>query len=249
MASPHYYAVRIGRTPGVYCDWSACSAQVHGFSGARYKKFASLEAALRFVQNSGAAVPVVPPSRPHLLLKPHRQQQQQQRPERCKKIPKFDPSAVLPGVTVFTDGSCANNGATNARAGAGVYFGPDDPRNLAKAVPLECYAQTSTAAELYAALCALQVLRGHPEVINIVSDSTHLVEGITNWMSQWKASGRWIKPGAIANQRLWHDLDAAVVAHTPGVRFFWVKGHATCEQNKRADELAVLAVKRALCDF
>ncbi|BFZ60906.1 hypothetical protein YB2330_001958 [Saitoella coloradoensis] len=34
-----YYAVAVGRRPGVYYDWPTCSAQVTGYPGARYKSF------------------------------------------------------------------------------------------------------------------------------------------------------------------------------------------------------------------
>ena len=34
-----YYAVKAGRKPGIYQTWDACRAQVHGYSGALYKKF------------------------------------------------------------------------------------------------------------------------------------------------------------------------------------------------------------------
>lgn len=33
---------------------------------------------------------------------------------------------------VYTDGSCRNNGNSNAIAGIGIYFGLDDPRNVSK---------------------------------------------------------------------------------------------------------------------
>lgn len=34
-----FYAVRKGKTPGVYTSWDECKAQVDGFSGAEYKSF------------------------------------------------------------------------------------------------------------------------------------------------------------------------------------------------------------------
>lgn len=34
-----YYAVRKGRTPGVYTTWEACKAMVDGYPGAQYKSF------------------------------------------------------------------------------------------------------------------------------------------------------------------------------------------------------------------
>lgn len=44
-----FYAVAKGRTPGIYMTWSDCEAQVKGFSGARYKKFSTVDAAQQFV--------------------------------------------------------------------------------------------------------------------------------------------------------------------------------------------------------
>lgn len=41
-----YYAVRIGRVPGIYETWNECKAQVHGFASASYKSFTNREEAL-----------------------------------------------------------------------------------------------------------------------------------------------------------------------------------------------------------
>lgn len=45
-----YYAVQKGRTPGVYLSWEACKAEIHGYSGAVYKKFKTREEAERFAK-------------------------------------------------------------------------------------------------------------------------------------------------------------------------------------------------------
>ena len=37
--SKKYYAVKVGRTPGVYETWEDCQKQVKGFSGAVFKSF------------------------------------------------------------------------------------------------------------------------------------------------------------------------------------------------------------------
>ncbi len=39
MAKAKFYAVKIGKTPGIYNTWEACKAQVDGVSGATYKSF------------------------------------------------------------------------------------------------------------------------------------------------------------------------------------------------------------------
>ena len=38
---PKYYAVRIGKIPGIYTTWDKCKAQIFKFPGAIYKKFTS----------------------------------------------------------------------------------------------------------------------------------------------------------------------------------------------------------------
>lgn len=44
-----YYAVKIGKTPGIYTSWDECKAMVHGFPGAVYKSFQTVEEAEQFV--------------------------------------------------------------------------------------------------------------------------------------------------------------------------------------------------------
>ncbi|MCI5622425.1 MULTISPECIES: ribonuclease H1 domain-containing protein [Anaerostipes] len=44
-----YYAVKAGRTPGIYETWDECKAQTSGFKGARYKSFKTLDEAREFM--------------------------------------------------------------------------------------------------------------------------------------------------------------------------------------------------------
>lgn len=44
-----YYAVKMGKVPGIYRDWDSCKAQVHGFKGAIYKSFKTEKEALAFL--------------------------------------------------------------------------------------------------------------------------------------------------------------------------------------------------------
>ena len=52
-----YYAVRVGKTPGIYMTWDDCKIQVEGYPGAVYKGFASIEEADAFI-NMDASVSV-----------------------------------------------------------------------------------------------------------------------------------------------------------------------------------------------
>jgi len=44
-----YYAVKKGLVPGVYQNWEECKNQVHGFPGAVYKKFNTMDEAQAFI--------------------------------------------------------------------------------------------------------------------------------------------------------------------------------------------------------
>lgn len=44
-----YYAVRVGKIPGIYMNWDDCKAMVDGYPGAKYKSFSSIEEAENFL--------------------------------------------------------------------------------------------------------------------------------------------------------------------------------------------------------
>lgn len=44
-----YYAVKVGKIPGIYTTWSECESQVKGFSGAIYKSFSTIDDAEKFI--------------------------------------------------------------------------------------------------------------------------------------------------------------------------------------------------------
>lgn len=48
---PKFYAVRIGKSPGVYHSWAECLGQVRGFPRAMFKSFSTVTEAQSFVQN------------------------------------------------------------------------------------------------------------------------------------------------------------------------------------------------------
>lgn len=54
MTKKKYYAVAIGKVPGIYSDWESCNEQVRGFSHAKYKSFANEEACRQwYLQQTG----------------------------------------------------------------------------------------------------------------------------------------------------------------------------------------------------
>ncbi|SMR63049.1 unnamed protein product [Zymoseptoria tritici ST99CH_3D1] len=49
--APKFYAVRVGKEPGIYHSWAECLDQVRGFPKAMFKSFTSLTDAEKFVKN------------------------------------------------------------------------------------------------------------------------------------------------------------------------------------------------------
>lgn len=96
-------------------------------------------------------------------------------PTSLKRKAAPDPAASDSFLSIYTDGACSGNGKANSRAGLGVWFGPNDPRNLSERVPGA--AQTNNRGEVFAAIRALEVVEGAIDVV-IYTDSKYLIKGV-----------------------------------------------------------------------
>lgn len=56
MAAKKFYAVKKGKTVGIFSNWDDCKVSVDGFPGASYKGFATLEEAKAFMGDENATV-------------------------------------------------------------------------------------------------------------------------------------------------------------------------------------------------
>ena len=96
--------------------------------------------------------------------------------------------------------------------------------------------------EITAALEAVTTLSASPGPIDVVSDSTYVVNCFRDkWYVRWQKRG-WVnsqrKP--VANRDLWEPLVELFVARGD-VTFRWVKGHGDDPMNDLVDQLAVEA--------
>ena len=96
--------------------------------------------------------------------------------------------------------------------------------------------------EITAALEAVRTLGASPGPIEVVSDSTYVVNCFRDkWYLGWQRRG-WTnsqrKP--VANRDLWEPLVELVVSRGD-VTFRWVKGHGADPMNDLVDRLAVEA--------
>lgn len=139
MASK-FYAVRTGRTPGIYRSWSACKAVVAGYPGAIYKSFQTLEEAEAFVgKEAGKSI--------------------------MGEVPKAEVSAEMPSIYAFVDGSY--NVATKVYGFGGflVHAGGKEILRGAGSDP-EMASMRNVAGEVLGSMAAIQkaVELGLPEV-------------------------------------------------------------------------------------
>ena len=138
-------------------------------------------------------------------------------------------------VQLITDGACLGNPGPGGWA-ALLRYGAN------KKEIYGCEAHTTNnRMELTAAIEGLRALKEKCEV-EVITDSEYLKNGITQWIIGWKKRG-WLtsqkKP--VINRDLWEELDSQTERHL--IRWSWTKGHASHEDNNRADELASFAAR------
>ena len=137
---------------------------------------------------------------------------------------------MTPHVTIYTDGACKGNPGPGGW-GAVMASGPH-----AKEICGGEAETTNNRMELLAAIMALEALK-RPCLVDLHTDSKYVMQGITEWISGWKARGwKTADKKPVKNEDLWQRLDAARLRHD--VRWHWVKGHNGHPQNERADQLA-----------
>jgi len=54
-----YYAVRVGKVPGIYVTWDDCKRMVDGYPGAKYKSFSSITEAEAFLEGATSTKTII----------------------------------------------------------------------------------------------------------------------------------------------------------------------------------------------
>lgn len=141
---------------------------------------------------------------------------------------------MLKQVEIFTDGACRGNPGPGGW-GALLRYG-DREKELYGAEP----HTTNNRMELTAAIEGLSALKEPCKVI-LTTDSQYVRQGITQWMSGWKAKN-WRTAGKkpVKNIDLWQRLDTETQRHD--IEWHWVKGHSGHRENEIADMLANRAI-------
>jgi ribonuclease HI len=232
MSKNNYYAVAKGRKPGIYQDWfgpNGAEDQVRGYSGARFKGFATLEDAKEWLNaetsNDGQKV-----SKPNF--------QKSEEVVQTSYIPAPPPTDDQEKMVIFTDGGCIGNPGPGGYGVVVLYQG--NRKELSGGYRLT----TNNRMELMACIVALQTLDVKSSVV-IYSDSQYVVNGISlGWAKKWRANGwKRNKKDRAENPDLWEQLLDLCVLHQ--VEFKWVRGHVGNRENERCDQLSMQAAMKS----
>ena len=137
---------------------------------------------------------------------------------------------MTPQVVIYTDGACSGNPGPGGWGA--VMLSGESRREICGGEP----GSTNNRMEMMAAIQALEALK-KPCKVDLHTDSTYVMKGISEWIHAWKRRGwRTADNKPVKNDDLWRRLDEARSRHD--VKWHWVKGHAGHELNERADELA-----------
>ncbi|KRX23562.1 Ribonuclease H1 [Trichinella nelsoni] len=230
-----FYAVRKGRNCGIFPTWEECKMQVNGYSGAEYKKFSTEQEAREFInsvsQNERVHInnfaPWIP-ERKRLTIPA-------EQPTSTKNMRWSSRSEKNSFAVCYTDGACVNNGRLGARAGIGVYWGENDPRNISE--PLKGL-QTNNRAEIEACSRAIeQAKRDGITHLEIRTDSKYVLKCVTQWMPKWRKNN-WIKPDGEMVKNLEDLIYLDKLANSISVKWTYVVAHNGTEGNEKADMLA-----------
>jgi len=213
VAKKSFYAVAVGRKPGIYRAWfgpQGAETQVRGFTGARYKGFATLAEAEAWLNDPGSGT--------------------------STRKSRGGESASTPchsgdyEILIYTDGGSIGNPGPGGWGA--VIFEDHARRELSGGYR----RTTNNRMELMGCIMALRQLKGSRRVL-VRTDSQYVVNGMNKgWAKKWRRNGWMRTPTDPAeNYDLWEELLELTDRHH--VSFEWVRGHAGHAENERCDQL------------
>jgi len=220
-----FYVVWAGRETGIFTDWATAQRQVHGFPAARFKSFATREAAEEAF-NAGA-----PPSTG-----------KRSAPSAAASAAEIHrPPVETAGVQIYCDGACDPN---PGHSGSGIvvyrdgelrelWYGLYNPNG------------TNNTAELNALHRALLMAESNIAAgrsTRLLCDSVYAINCVSKWADGWKAKG-WRKSGGeIKNLGIIQDAHAVYTRIASQIEVTHVSAHVGTEGNELADRMAMYAV-------
>ena len=214
-----FYAVKKGKTPGIYLNWEDCKAQVEGFTGAKYKSFKTYDEAADFagLDTGYEQISLFDISAPS-------------KSEAKNKTETSIPFSDKNNAVAYVDGSY--NVTTKKFSYGVVMFYDSQEIHISEMVDDEELAQMrNVAGEIKGAEAAMHFAYSR-NCKNLII--YHDYEGISKWcLGLWKTN----KSGTIAYKQFYDGIKLNL-----NVKFIKVKGHSGDKYNELADQLAKQAI-------
>lgn len=218
-----FYAVKKGKTPGIYLTWDDCKSQVEGFTGAKYKSFKTYDEAADFagIDTGYEQISLFDlPSDSKAIVK-------KKAKEKTTSEPPF---SDLNNAVAYVDGSY--NVATKKFSYGIVMFYDNQEIHISEMVDDEELAEMrNVAGEIKGAEAAMHFAYSkNCKNLTIYHD----YEGISKWcLGLWKTN----KSGTKAYKQFYDGIKLNL-----NVTFIKVKGHSGDKYNELADQLAKQAI-------
>ncbi len=145
-------------------------------------------------------------------------------------------------ILIFTDGACSKNPGYGGYGVVIVY-----PDGRVKELGGGRKETTNNRMEMMAVIKGLCEVVEEKEDILLLTDSTYVIQGVTQWIFQWKRKNWFNAAGnEISNKDLWLKLDRVVVKRKSISKLSWgyVRGHQGIPGNERCDEIGVAYSKK-----
>ena len=176
-------------------------------------------------------------------------------PKKANKTPNASMKNPRPAgtaeVLLFADGACSGNPGPGGWAF--ILRHPATGKELERAGAER--QTTNNRMELTAVIRGLESLK-RPTSVELVTDSTYVGKGLTEWMAKWKANGWRRREGdqwkEVKNEELWRRLDELLTPHKSGLRTFaairaiprtnaaipwpWRRTRSTCDASSCGEE-------------
>lgn len=214
MAKRKFYAVKVGKIPGIYGTWDKTEEQTKGFPGAVYKSFSTEEEAIRFLSSEKIDESENVSDEPS---------------EINKKIEKQIKNLQDGEVIAFVDGSYSSDADGKEKYSFGVILKTNESEDsLYKAfVDIAHMESKNIAGEIEGVKQAiLWAIDSNKQRIKIFYD----YEGIEKWaIKEWKS-----KSNVSKEYIKFFDEKSKLIK----IEFEHVKAHSGIVYNEKADELA-----------
>ncbi|MDZ4661034.1 MAG: ribonuclease HI [Pseudomonadota bacterium] len=151
-------------------------------------------------------------------------------------------------ILIFTDGACSGNPGPGGFGSILVY-----PEGQVEELGASRAATTNNRMEIAAVIAGLQKVKSRPENLWVLTDSTYVIRGITQWIWGWQKKG-WITAEGkeVSNKDLWqvmaHEVSLRKKANI-GIEWKYLRGHVGTPGNERCDEIATSFSQKKYVDL